>query len=137
MARGGRQATSAPVARVVESDFAQGIPSPYRREVGGESMNQTESRRKVEGSGVGILCVSRPATSSRQHRLSPMAKPRLKLSPYLTAPDDAGLRPARRARNQERRNDYTRGRRNFLAGRPQFTVVATRLIPALRESSSV
>lgn len=50
------------------------------------SMNQTESGRKAEGSGVGILCETRPAASVRS-AASASGEPRLWLRTYLAAPD--------------------------------------------------
>lgn len=50
-------------------------------------MNQTESGRKPEGSGVGILCVREARCFSVRRRLRLEDGPRLPLHAYLTAPD--------------------------------------------------
>jgi len=57
-------------------------------------MNQTESRRKPEGSGVGILCDREARCFGSQRRLCLADRPRLKLWAYLTAPDRGGLEAA-------------------------------------------
>lgn len=59
-------------------------------------MNQTESRCKPEGSGVGILCDREARCFSPQRCLCRADRPRLKLCAYLTAPDLGDLegRPA-------------------------------------------
>lgn len=62
-------------------------------------MNQTESGRKAEGSGVGILSVLRPATSARSDA-SAMGGPWLWLRVYLTAPDPTCVRSAPRYDNR-------------------------------------
>ena len=54
-------------------------------------MNQTESRCKPEGSGVGILCDREARCFGAQRRLRHLDRPRLKLCAYLTAPDEGGL----------------------------------------------
>jgi hypothetical protein len=55
-------------------------------------MNQTESGRKTEGSGVGILSDARPATSARSDA-SAIDSPWLWLHAYLTAPDTPCVEP--------------------------------------------
>ncbi|MGW8704698.1 hypothetical protein ACWGLL_00050 [Brevundimonas sp. NPDC055814] len=50
-------------------------------------MNQTESVRKREGSGVGILCVREARCFGLRRRLRLEDGPRLPLHAYLTAPD--------------------------------------------------
>lgn len=50
-------------------------------------MNQTESWRKREGSGVGILCVREARCFGLRRRLRLEDGPRLPLHAYLTAPD--------------------------------------------------
>lgn len=63
------------------------------------SMNQTESRRKAEGSGVGILCETRPVASVRS-AASASGEPRLQLRIYLTAPDPMAVVAGRRTFNR-------------------------------------
>jgi hypothetical protein len=80
-------------------------------------MNQTESRRKAEGSGVGILGDTRPAASGR-NAASALDGPWLQFRAYLTAPDGeglgvAGVRFNRSGRRCSARN--LRGGRNSLS----------------------
>src|SRR3989344_2969954 len=100
-------------------------------------MNQTESRCKREGSGVGILCDREARCFGSQRRPCRLDRPRLKLCAYLTAPDRGGLK-GRPPRGKRVNSPYRRGcrGRKKLADAPQFTVVARTLIPAHRESVS-
>jgi hypothetical protein len=54
-------------------------------------MNQTESRCKPEGSGVGILCDREARYFGVERRLRHADGPRPKLCAYLTAPDDGDV----------------------------------------------
>lgn len=65
----------------------RGFQAPTDAGVGDVSMNQTESGRKPEGSGVGILCVREARCFSVRRRLRLEDGPRLPLHAYLTAPD--------------------------------------------------
>ncbi len=100
-------------------------------------MNQTESRRKPEGSGVGILCDREARCFGPQRRPCRSDRPRLKLCAYITAPDRGGLE-GRLPWSKRVNSPYgsVGANRKKLADTPQFTVVARRLIPAHRESGS-
>ncbi len=67
----------------------RGFQAPTDAGVGDGSMNQTESPRKPEGSGVGILCDREARYFSAKRRLRFEGGPRLRLHAYLTAPDNA------------------------------------------------
>ena len=73
-------------------------------------MNQTDSRRKAEGSGVGILCEKRPATSASS-AASALGEPRLRLSAYLTAPDITAVVAGSRGYNRSERSPAARNLR--------------------------
>ena len=96
-------------------------------------MNQTESRCKPEGSGVGILCDREARCFGPQRRPCRSDRPRLKLCAYLTAPDQGGLE-GHAASGKRVNSPYELGGcdRKKLADVPQFTVVARLLIPAHR-----
>lgn len=100
-------------------------------------MNQTESRRKPEGSGVGILCDREARCFGLQRRPCHLDRPRLKLCAYITAPDPGGLK-GRLLRSKRVNSPYESDApdRKKLADTPQFTVVARLLIPAHRASVS-
>lgn len=96
-------------------------------------MNQTESRCKPEGSGVGILCDREARCFGSQRRPYHSDRPRLKLCAYITAPDRGGLK-GRLSRSKRVSSSQESGGpdRKKLADPPQFTVVARLLIPAHR-----
>ena len=65
-------------------------------------MNQTESRSKAEGSGVGILGDSEARCFNLERRLR-LNEPRLKLPVYIAAPDAPGLGACDRSGNRRAR----------------------------------
>lgn len=69
-----------------EFDFAQGIPSPYRRRT--PTLEHESNGILTQGGGVGRWNPreTRPDTSTRS-AASAMGEPRLQLRAYLTAPD--------------------------------------------------
>ncbi len=101
-------------------------------------MNQTKSRCKPEGSGVGILCDREARCFGSKRRPCGFDRPRLKLCAYLTAPDRGGLE-GRPTEGKRVNSPYGAGgpNRKKLADAPQFTVVARLMIPAHRASRSI
>lgn len=82
-------------------------------------MNQTESRCKAEGSGVGILSETRPATSARSAAFA-QGEPKLQLRAYLTAPDRMAVVGVRCAFN--RRIRLSRPAKNLRQGRKSLSL---------------
>src|SRR5690606_5745390 len=75
-------------------------------------MNQSESPRKAEGSGVGILCVRGPLLQ-RAAPPPPRNGPRLQQRAYITAPDGGALTTLSAQLKSGRRADL--GSRRILA----------------------